>query len=301
MKMSSFDPIDSLAFTPLSTSATLIASSDRSLAHRASGCAHTTRTQSAAVDVVDRLVEMSSELAALGAALRGTDEDDTLLFRLTQLAVTYVDGCDWASVTVVRSGRGATLAASDDMAITADCLQYQTGQGPCLSAAENSASYLLFDVDTETRWPSFTAALAAQTPVRSVLSFPLPAQECSALNLFACTSPAYNGDDVNIGAIFAAQASTLVALHHAQGKAVNLERGLDTSREIGAAVGILMARHKITQNAAFSLMRETSQRLHVKLREVAVDVVEAGTVPELPTRRADGIAEQRSLRRAVRQ
>lgn len=229
------------------------------------------------------MIELSSDLAALGAELRGPEDDDAALLRLTQLAVKHVDGCEWASVTVMRGGRGTTLAASDDIAMRADELQYKTEQGPCLSAAENNSNYLLFDVETETRWPLFTAALAAETPVRSVLSFQLPAEEHSALNLFAGRPAAYGADDVTTGTIFAAQASTLVALHHAEDKAQNLERGLDTSREIGAAVGVLMAHHKVTREKAFGMLREASQRLHIKLRDVATDVVDTGMLPEGPT------------------
>jgi AmiR/NasT family two-component response regulator len=44
-------------------------------------------------------------------------------------------------------------------------------------------------------------------------------------------------------------------------------------------MGILMASHKITADAAFDLLRNASQRGHVKLREVAKDVVLTGQLP----------------------
>jgi hypothetical protein len=236
---------------------------------------------------VDEMVELSSELAALGADLRGPGDDDAALLRLTQLAVKHIQGCDWASVTVMRASKGSTLAASDELAVAADTLQYQTGQGPCLSAAQDNANYMLFDVPTETRWPQFTALLAARTPVRSVLSFQLPAEEHSALNLFAQRPGAYSADDVTTGTIFAAQASSLVVLHHARDKTAQLERGLDTSREVGAAIGVLMAHHKISRAAAFTLLRQASQNLNTKLRDLATDVVDTGALPDLPIPRAE--------------
>jgi ANTAR domain/GAF domain len=237
---------------------------------------------------LDELVELSSELATLAADMRGPGDDDSALLRLTQLAVKHIDGCDWASITVLRGGKGSTLAASDDVALTADTLQYQAGEGPCLSSAEENSAHLLFDVETETRWPKFTAALTTQTPVRSVLSFQLPAEEHSALNLFAHMPAAFSDDDVTTGTVFAAQASSLVALHSAQDRAANLENALDSNREIGAAIGVLMAHHKITQQRAFTLLRQASQNLHIKLREVAAEVVDTGTLPDLPETRADG-------------
>lgn len=56
----------------------------------------------------------------------------------------------------------------------------------------------------------------------------------------------------------------------------NLTIALDSSRQIGAALGILMATHKITLEAAFDVLRRTSQRTHRKLREIAADVVDTG-------------------------
>jgi hypothetical protein len=236
---------------------------------------------------VDELVELSSELASLGEDMRGSDDDGVALLRLTQLAVKHIDGCDWASITVMRGGKGSTLAASDDVALAADTLQYETQEGPCLASAEENSAHLLFDVETETRWPEFTAAVSAQTPVRSVLSFQLPAENHSALNLFARTPGAFSDDDVTTGTVFAAQASSLVALHHVQDKAAHLENALESNREIGTAIGVLMAHHKITREAAFSLLRQASQHLHVKLRDIAADVVDTGTLPDLPEMQTD--------------
>ncbi len=40
---------------------------------------------------------------------------------------------------------------------------------------------------------------------------------------------------------------------------------------------------KITQDDAFALLRKASQHLHRKLRDIAAEVVETGTMPELPS------------------
>ncbi len=48
----------------------------------------------------------------------------------------------------------------------------------------------------------------------------------------------------------------------------------------GTAIGILMAHRRITDTAAFELLRDASQRGHRKLRDIAEDVVLTGTVPE---------------------
>lgn len=56
----------------------------------------------------------------------------------------------------------------------------------------------------------------------------------------------------------------------------NLHEALVTARRIGAAMGILMTRYQLTQEAAFDALRISSQHSHRKLREVAEDVLYTG-------------------------
>jgi hypothetical protein len=56
---------------------------------------------------------------------------------------------------------------------------------------------------------------------------------------------------------------------------------VSSNRDIGAAVGILMAFRQVTQEEAFDLLRQTSQHLHIKLRELARQVIETGVLPGL--------------------
>ncbi len=68
------------------------------------------------------------------------------------------------------------------------------------------------------------------------------------------------------------------ALAGAEDKIRNLEIALESSRRIGAAVGILMAQHRVGLEAAFDLLRQVSQTEHRKLRDIADDVVYTGAV-----------------------
>lgn len=56
---------------------------------------------------------------------------------------------------------------------------------------------------------------------------------------------------------------------------------MQSSREIGVAIGILVEHHKITAEQAFDLLRVASQRGHRKLRDVASDLVHTGELPRL--------------------
>ncbi len=202
---------------------------------------------------------LSQEFAALGRELHGRGDDQAALVRMTQLAVKHLDACTGATITVVRGARGRSLATSDPAAARADELQYELAEGPCLRAAERDANYLLFDAAEESRWPRFCAALIETTVYRCVLSYQLIAEDSAALNLYAEQAGAFTDADIDLATVLAAHTSSLVALHEAEHHAANLETALESSREIGAAIGVLMAHRKIPQDAAFALLREPAK------------------------------------------
>jgi AmiR/NasT family two-component response regulator len=53
----------------------------------------------------------------------------------------------------------------------------------------------------------------------------------------------------------------------------DLTAALETNRDIGAAIGIVMATRGVDSGAAFDLLRQVSQARHTKLRDVAREVV----------------------------
>jgi hypothetical protein len=225
------------------------------------------------------MADLTQEFAALAADLHGEGDNAAALHRAVELSAKYVPGCVCASITVVHDNVGRTIAATDDVARLADALQYELDEGPCLQAAWDDANYLMFDLDGERRWPRYAQALSRQTPVRCVLSFQLPAKDSAALNLFGLEAGAFGDESVATGALFAAHVSNVVALYEAEEQSANLRTALDSSRQIGAAVGILMAHHRVSQDDAFALLRSASQTLQRKLRDVAERVVETGALP----------------------
>lgn len=71
----------------------------------------------------------------------------------------------------------------------------------------------------------------------------------------------------------------LERLDAADAKVGHLQIALDHSRDIGAAVGILMAQHKVQQADAFDLLRQASQDQNRKVYELALAVVSTGELP----------------------
>ena len=64
--------------------------------------------------------------------------------------------------------------------------------------------------------------------------------------------------------------------------AEHLQRALVSSRQIGMAMGILMERHRLTQEQAFERLRDLSQRRNVKLRDVADQIIYTGDTHQPP-------------------
>ncbi len=56
-------------------------------------------------------------------------------------------------------------------------------------------------------------------------------------------------------------------------------KALGSNREIGMAMGVLMARRHVTRDEAFAMLRRSSQDSNRKVTEVAADVVDTGELP----------------------
>ena len=83
--------------------------------------------------------------------------------------------------------------------------------------------------------------------------------------------------DIHAQLIAELQAEGLITSQHA----ANLDIALKTARTIGAAVGIIMALHRVSEVEAFALLRKASNDGNRKLRLVAEEVVLTGDVSQL--------------------
>jgi hypothetical protein len=201
---------------------------------------------------------------------------------LVDFAVRGIPGAEHASVTMVEGQRPPrTTAASDELPYQWDQLQYQHGEGPCLEAIVTNGVELASDLRTDHRWPRFARAIVDQTPARSMLSFRLflTEQNRAALNLYATAPGAFTDQSTATGSMFAAYASMALLAAARHDKANHLTRALETSREIGVAMGILIANGQLTSPQAFDHLRIASQNLNRKLGDIAADVATTGTLP----------------------
>ena len=118
--------------------------------------------------------------------------------------------------------------------------------------------------------------MLTQTPVRGMAGFRLVAgqQKTGALNLFSDTAGGLTAKAVDQGIVLASFITVALVASQERQNAQTLKAGLESNREIGKAMGLMMAFHKITDDEAFAMLRSASQDLNLKLAEVARQVVE---------------------------
>lgn len=225
--------------------------------------------------------DLARDFRDLSGFLHGGGSSREAQRRLVELATRSISGCDWAGITVRPHDRSAySLIQRSEVVRQVDEYQYEVGDGPCLEAARTGEPVLSRDLEEETRWPRFCRRVLGSTPVRGVLSFHLtdvPAP--TALNLYSARRDGLDDESTTTASLFATHASVMMIHADSAQQAATLGAALSTSRQIGAATGILMALHKITEDQAYDLLRIASNRLNRKLRDVAQDVTESGSLP----------------------
>ncbi len=224
------------------------------------------------------------QFAVLAQRLRQGRTTQEVFQAVVESAVLLIDGCDRAAIGMLDGESFESAAATDDVMRLIDRLQGQVGEGPCLEASTDAIVQVDNDITTGSTWPRLAVLVVEQTPVRAMLAVPLlydDGERSGALDVFADTAGAFTDDSVEQAAILASFASVALAGARQSERADQLEKGLATNREIGAAVGILMTTHQLTSAEAFDMLSKASQRLNRKLRDIATSIVRGEDRPAL--------------------
>lgn len=213
---------------------------------------------------------------ALARILYESDDPNEMYTAICLTATMLVPSCDHASIMLRRRGEPVTVAASDSVAMEVDDLERLTGEGPCLDVLDNTSVVIEPDLRNPHSWPNLSKLVIEKTPVRGSLGFRLLVdnEKVGALNLFSDTPGAFNEAIARDAIVLGSFASVAVAAIAHGEEASTLRRGLESNREIGKAVGLLMALHNISDEEAFDLLRRTSQRMNRKIADLAQQVVE---------------------------
>jgi transcriptional regulator with GAF, ATPase, and Fis domain len=228
---------------------------------------------------------LAEVFADIARQLQAQDSSGKVQDRISRAAVDTVDGCDHAAISLVhRRGAIETVSATDDVPLRVDAIQYEVGQGPCLGAITEHQVFQVDDLAEDPRWPPFSRRAAEETGVRSMLSFRLfvATSTFGALNLYSRKRKAFDEHACAVGSILAAHAAIAMQAAREQHRAEHLGQAVESNREIGMAMGVIMALRGLPRDEAFTLLRRASQHLNRKLRDVAAEVVDTGQLPERP-------------------
>jgi hypothetical protein len=238
----------------------------------------------------DQTSEMISSFSATVEALFSAGNAIDTWQRVVDLAVDTIDGCDFAGIFVLHDGSVTTPVGTDRIVTEIDTLQHRAGEGPCLDAITQQATFYAIDLADDARWPRF-GPHATAAGIRSALGLHLSARGTrGALNLYARYPNAFGVIDRAKAVLLAALAGaalTVAAGHDDQERRTDDLQGALASREvIGQAQGILIERERITADQAFDILRRASQHLNLKLRDVAQTLVDTGENPDTGPRPA---------------
>jgi transcriptional regulator with GAF, ATPase, and Fis domain len=235
-------------------------------------------TATSALVLAQRFAELSRHLA-----LQPTAEDTWQA--IVQSALSAVEGAEAAGITILRGREFHSVAPSSELVDKVDAVQYALRSGPCVDAVLKDKVFRTGDLEHDKRWPQFGRIAAREHGVHSMLAFRLYLEDddtIGGLNLYSTQREAFSQAAVITGEVVATHAAIVLSGAQRRDEAANLQLALKSNREIGIALGILMSRHRITQEQAFDLLRMASQHTHRKLRELAVEVGEIGMLDYPP-------------------
>jgi hypothetical protein len=186
-------------------------------------------------------------------------------------ATVLVPGCDRASVMLRQGQKHSTVAATDEVAQRIDEFERRLGQGPCVDAIVDTRPQIDTDLGGPSTWPDLARAIVETTPVRGAMGFRLLIDErkAGALNLFSDTPGAFDAAAAGAASVLASFTSVTITAISRGDDVESLRNGLASNREIGQAIGLLMAMENISSDEAFDMLRRTSQEVNLKIADLA--------------------------------
>ncbi len=237
------------------------------------------------------LVALAARFGELGRDLAASPSIDDVLQTISSRAYQLVPAAEHAAISRGRNAQFQTVASTSDLPPLVDQIQYDLHSGPCVDAVLEDHTFRVGDLTRTSKWPEFGRRAAAEYGIRSMLSVRMYLEDddlLAGLNLYSTTPDAFDESDQTTATLLATHGALALTAARRKDKIDNLERALVTSRRIGVAIGILMARQMVTEEQAFDLLRIASQNSHRKLYDIADEVAHTGAldVPAVPRSRS---------------
>jgi len=225
------------------------------------------------------LDELSGAIGRILGLLLTEEKVDQAVHSLSQAIKESVPGTLGAGVSILDSqARRTSTGFTDSIVEQADFLQYELGQGPCLTAWASEEPVLIEDLSTDRRWPKWRNAVGS-LPIKSVVSAPLIAngQSIGAMKVYASQPFVYDNNTASLMGLFSSPAATLLSHIQSTETPKRISEGLQAalhSRDlVNRACGILMERHKITHQRALQQLIGNARDQSRTLQDVSTELV----------------------------
>jgi GAF domain-containing protein len=218
-------------------------------------------------------VRLSELLTKLAVTLLSETSLKADLERVCRITCQLMERCSGASVSMLVEGEPTTVAVTDRVTLQLDLVQYDGGDGPCITALGGEMVRIGY-VAADERFPHFARG-AADRRVNSVLSTPAidHGQTVGSLNIYSHQRDAFDDRAHDTALIMAAEvAHALVrstVLSTARTTRDRLQEQHDEDALVARAEGALMALQDCSNAQAGDLIRNAAHHNGERLRVTA--------------------------------
>lgn len=220
-------------------------------------------------------LEGGFELSDVALDIAGQPHPADMVIRVAQLAAKLIDCAAADLIRITDSGELRVSASSDPH--FSELTRNAWRRWPHLTIPEFGPAG---DTAGIVQRSSYMQQLRADTGIVQELIVPLVTGATDHGYLrFLFTEPCAGSADRALIAAFCAHAAIALDRAALLVQIDNLRLALDSNRIIGAAVGVLMARHGVAYPDGMSQLERASQNANRRLHEVASDVLCTGQLP----------------------
>lgn len=223
--------------------------------------------------------ESVDRLSRVNKLLRTQRSLPAKLETVVAIATRTIRNCDSAGISLLIDGKPTTSAVSDHLAVEIDLVQYETGEGPCLSAMRDSKIVRVDVIGEDSRFSRFTPG-ALDREMHSFLSVPLNAADrtVGTLNLYSHQPNGFGEEAEQAAQPLADYAAEAISTSPLYAYSLDMVDGLletmETQALIGQATGLLMATEQRASDEALDRLRELALSSGESMRTVAEWVLE---------------------------
>ena len=224
------------------------------------------------------LIEIAALLRETTERLLGREDEET---SLSEVAETIGGAmAAWCVITLLRSGRPATIAAFPPAARALDESACRRGDGPSMTAIRERITVVSSDLCREARWQHWRSH-AATHGVGSVLAIPMDvdADGIGAVTLYAAQPHAFTDRRQLTAHLAVEHVALLLAGRQRRRPAPSVKAADDDPTFLHRAVGLLMAQRGCTPEEAIQLLEDAAGSARLAVADLArrlVDAVKGG-------------------------